>query len=114
MWGESEALAAVDTGLWAVAPSDFVPHCVSGSPASLEQRSQVLLATVLDTAAVQQAVLVNLHPELPSGYEAFERVIEVVSAGGDDRDSARTKWRQYTAAGHTIVRHDLQLKEASA
>lgn len=114
VWGEQPALSVLDTGLWAVSPTDFVTHAVAGAaPASLTQRSAIVFTSELLAERSRRDVLVNLHPQLPQGYDTFERVIEVVSAQGEDRESARTKWRQYTAAGHNIVRHDLQLKEGS-
>lgn len=114
VWGDQPTLDALDTGLWAVGATDFVTHAVAHAPAALVRRARVLLTTAPPQAGDGRDVLVNLHPHWPENLDAFDRVIEVVSAQGDDRDSARAKWRQYTAAGHTIVRHDLQLKEGGA
>lgn len=56
-------------------------------------------------------VLVNLTPQVPSGFERFERVVEIVSSGDEmDRQDARARWRDYAARGFSIVRHDLNLK----
>ncbi|TXH90707.1 MAG: DNA polymerase III subunit chi [Rhodoferax sp.] len=110
--GEKQVLDALDASLWSVGSTDFVTHAVQDAPPSHLRRSRVLLATALTDAAAAREVLVNLHPQWPSDVNAFARVIEVVSAQGDDRESARAKWRQYTAAGYTIVRHDLKTKEA--
>lgn len=111
--GEKQVLDALDSRLWAVGATDFVTHATQDAPQGQMHRSRVLLATALTGACEGRDVLVNLHPQLPANVNPFARVIEVVSAQGDDRESARTKWRQYTAAGHTIVRHDLQSKEAN-
>ena len=56
-------------------------------------------------------VLVNLTPQVPSGFERFARVVEIVSSGDEmDRQDARARWRDYAARGFSIVRHDLNLK----
>lgn len=114
VWGEPHVLDTIDASLWAVGPTDFVSHATEHAPTGQRQRARVLLATALPPGDAQREVLVNLHPQWPVHFASFARVIEVVSAQGDDRDSARSKWRQYTAAGQAIVRHDLQTKESGA
>lgn len=114
VWGEPHDLEALDSGLWAVGATDFVSHAADQAPPGQRRRARVLLATELPHADEGRDVLVNLHPQWPAQFASFSRVIEVVSAQGDDRDSARAKWRQYAAAGHSIVRHDLQSKEPGA
>ena len=114
VWGEKHVLEALDAGLWAVGPTDFVTHATQDAAPGQIRHARVLLATELPESATGREVLVNLHPQWPAQLAPFSRVIEVVSAQGDDRDSARAKWRQYTAAGHAIVRHDLQGRESGA
>lgn len=114
VWAPDELLQTLDRSLWAVSPTDFVPHASAGQAAdAVVQRSPVRLVSVMPDTIEPGQVLVNLHPEWPQAFAQFARVIEVVSIDGPDRDSARAKWRQYTAAGHTIQRHDLQLREAA-
>lgn len=112
--GEKHVLDAIDGGLWAVGTTDFVTHATQDAPQGQTRRARVLLATELPDATEGRDVLVNLHPQWPANVKPFAKVIEVVSAQGDDRESARAKWRQYAAAGHTIVRHDLQSKREAS
>lgn len=106
--GQEDVLKHLDVALWSVAPHDFVSHC-QASEAHLRSHSAVILATRLETVAgVQTAV--NLGPDLPEGFEGFERLIEVVSDDPADRLQARVRWKQYTALGHTLQRRDLNLK----
>jgi DNA polymerase-3 subunit chi len=53
---------------------------------------------------------VNLGVEVPTGFERFERVIEVVGLDDADRQLARTRWRHYADRGYTMTRHDLTHK----
>jgi DNA polymerase-3 subunit chi len=48
-----------------------------------------------------------------AGFERYERVIEVVSLEDQDRQNARTRWKQYAEQGYSITRHDLKLRETS-
>lgn len=109
---EAEALTQIDADLWALSPTEFVPHAVVSAGESVHSRSPLVLVT--DTAQVPQhtGVLVNLTDAVPAGFERFARVIEVVSTDAGDRDLARQRWRHYTEQGYTITRHDLTSKRA--
>jgi DNA polymerase III subunit chi len=75
-----------------------------------EQRE--LIPIWLCSSAVQghgRQVLVNLSQKVPEGFDAYERVIEVVSQEDTDRQSARLRWKYYSEGGYDIVRHDLNL-----
>jgi DNA polymerase-3 subunit chi len=58
-------------------------------------------------------VLVNLGDAVPAGFDAFQRVIEIVSMDDEDRQQARARWKHYTALGFDIERYDLKLKGAN-
>ena len=103
----------LDEQLWAVSPTDFVSHCVVSASASQVGRASVLLTHGGGARPAGMSVLVNLGHEMPSGFDAFKRVIEVVSLDDADRQQARARWKQYTSLGYDIERHDLQLKGAN-
>ena len=69
-------------------------------------------AAVLLTEAVQadwhRQVLINLGESVPDGFDAFERIIDVVTLDDLHRAQGRERWREYTRLGHELVRHDLQ------
>ncbi|QNP48827.1 DNA polymerase III subunit chi [Diaphorobacter aerolatus] len=109
--GGAAELQALDRMMWALGPTDFVAHALADADPDVVAASPVLLA-VQPLSVAMRDVLLNLGSQLPSGFEQFEKVIEVVSASDEqDRQSARTRWRQYAAQGYEIVRHDLVLKE---
>lgn len=107
--GDAQTLEQLDELLWTFSPLDFLPHVRRqsiGEPPP--QDTPIWLCTGLDHGRGRQ-VLVNLTHQMPAELHLFERVIEIVSHDEADRQSARQRWKQYSAAGFEIVRHDLQL-----
>jgi len=108
----ADALARLDTLLWTFSQTDFIPHARQpGEPAVLAASPVVLSESPLQ--GPHRQVLLNLGTQVPAGFEQFERLIEVVSLDEDDRQQARSRWKQYAELGYTIVRHDLNLKGSS-
>lgn len=103
------ALERLDTDLWSVSPTDFIAHC-KGGDATAQRRASVVLVNDTSQVAAPFGVLVNLADSVPAQFERFDRLIEVVSTHESDRQSARDRWRHYTAQGYAIIRHDLNLK----
>lgn len=107
--GEPAQLAQLDELLWTFVPTSFLPHCQAHADDTVRQASPVLLAPALDDPAVQglgHAVLVNLGSEVPTGFERFERFIEVVGSDEADRLSARARWAHYKRRGYALTSHD--------
>jgi DNA polymerase-3 subunit chi len=106
---DPDAVQPLDTALWTLSGGEFVPHARPGDAASVRRRSPVVIATELPPASEVPAgaVLVNLRPNFPSGFDAFARVIEVVTLEEPDRRLARERWRQYRGLGIEPQRHDL-------
>ncbi len=104
--GLPSTLGQLDQMLWTFSAPDFLPHAGPESAPALRQASAILLAEQpqADWAA---PVLVNLGESVPSGFERFERVVEVVSLDDLQRAQARARWREYSQRGHALIRHDL-------
>ena len=80
--GDPALLRELDIALWTFSALDFVPHCHGATTApAVVEASPVVLAESARVAPHQQ-VLVNLGAAVPDGFEGFERLIEVVTAGG--------------------------------
>lgn len=105
--GPEAALADLDRALWTFTALDFVPHCRSNAPATVRERTSIVLAPDAAAAQGHADVLLNLGDGVPSGFEQFERLIELVSTGDADRQQARARWRHYAERGYSITRHDL-------
>lgn len=111
--GEADDLLRLDRMLWALAPVDFVAHCLGDADEEILEASPAVLA-IDPRGGAHRDVLVNLGSGLPEGFALYNRVVEVVSHSDEhDRSLARERWRQYAALGYEIVRHDLVLKESA-
>lgn len=105
--GPDATLREFDRLLWTFSALEFVPHChVDDAAPDVLAASPVRLGTSADTVAPAD-VLLNLGDAMPQGFDAFTRVIEIVSLEEADRQAARQRWRRYTDGGHAITRHDL-------
>lgn len=113
----AEVLARLDVLLWTFSQTDFVAHVrlplrhapQAGTSALLTQTPVVLADDAAAPDLPHRQVLLNLGIDMPQGYAAYARVIEVVSLDEQDRQLARGRWKHYSAQGYAIVRHDLQL-----
>lgn len=109
----SERMAEVNHALWAFSQEDFIAHATTQDAASVQQRSLVLLAeTVVDAGHAQ--VLINLRPDMPQGFDVFERVLELVGLEEDERLSARQRWRAYRQQGYALQQFDLAIPRTQA
>ncbi len=110
--GHPTTLAQLDEALWTFSPLDFLTHCHADAVHTLVQASAVLLSENPVTDWHQQ-VLINLGEGVPTGFERFDRIVDVVTVDDLHRAQGRERWRQYASLGHELLRHDL-LKAASA
>ncbi|HPU53745.1 MAG TPA: DNA polymerase III subunit chi [Burkholderiaceae bacterium] len=98
------ALASLDSELWSFSPLDFIAHVPASHP--LAASTPILLCSEpVETA--HSDVLVNLAPQMPSFFSRFERLIELVSAGDDDRAAGRERWRFYKERGYPLTSFDV-------
>lgn len=109
--GPAASLDLLDATLWNFSATDFIPHCDLDANGTVLSASPVLLASSLSLAP-SFGTLINLNESIPSGFEQFERLIEIVTFDDSDRKSARARWKHYTDAGFNLVRHDLQKRFA--
>lgn len=104
--GEEHTIEVLDRALWLMGHGEFVPHARGSDPAHVLRHSPIVLGTC-ETGGFDAVVLVNMGRAIPASVERFERVIELVGDGTDDRQEARERWRQYKAAGLEPLSHDL-------
>lgn len=104
--GPQDALGELDAALWSFSATDFVPHCSADSEPAVLEASPIVLG-VTPAKATHHDVLLNLGAQVPSGFERFERVIEVVGQHDEERAQSRLRWKYYQQRGYALVRHDL-------
>lgn len=103
------ALTMLDRALWAFDPLEFIPHLMARAGQVVPERMRATPVWLLEDAsmAAHHEVLVNLGAGAPIGFEAFARLIEIVSTDDDDRGAARLRWKHYAARGYPIQRHEV-------
>ncbi len=103
---EPELLLQLDQLLWTYSSTEFLPHCRSHAPGATLATTSILLAEQLNTCPTG-SVLINLGQHVPSGFEQFERFIEIASSLEDDRLAARDRWKHYRDRGYALKRQEL-------
>lgn len=108
--GESTQLAELDRLLWTFEALEFIPHWRGASADELPARLQAtpVLLSPGHSARFGHDVLVNLGRDVPQAYTQYQRVIEIVGRDDLDREGARGRWRQYSAEGCSIERHEVR------
>lgn len=104
---EPEVLVALDELLWRFSPVEFVAHCRAGAPQAVLAASPIVLSKSLGVpACAGRQIVLNLGHDVPAGFEAFERLIEVVPAGDAEVAAGRRRWKHYVALGHAPQKHE--------
>jgi DNA polymerase III subunit chi len=113
---DSAMLGKLNEQLWTFSALDFVPHQLASTVAGTGTPDPATPVWLCEQAAqgAGRDVLLNLSAVIPEGFEQFSRVIEVVTLDEADRQSARSRWKQYTERGLEIVRHDLKINSESS
>jgi DNA polymerase III subunit chi len=108
--GQMDALKSLSAKLWAMSPTEFLPHCLADATAEVIAHSPIVLSAELPANAAESQVLLNLGAVLPTGFERFERLIELVGQDSEDLQAARTRWKHYKDRGYALSRYDVVSK----
>jgi DNA polymerase III subunit chi len=98
-----------DRLLWTYQAVGFVPHCMAHH--ALSPETPVVIAAE-DTEMPHYQVILNLHSDAPPSFSRFERLIELVGDGEDDRRRARERYRFYRDRGYEISHHEFSPSSA--
>ena len=90
----AEAVQALDK-------TSVVPACTADAAPSVLQRSLITIAHDAQQAP-PRGWLVNLTQAWPEGFEAFEKVIEVIAADQAAVGAGRQRWQQYKSRGYQL------------
>lgn len=101
----ADQLRHLDQELWQFSSTDFLPHVSIDDP--LAPVTPILLMTSATHSLPHRELLVNLGQAVPSNYEQFDRVIEIVSNEANDAQAGRQRFKQYQRDGiqpkHTVA-----------
>ena len=104
-------LHQLDAKIWALSPTDFLGHVRLDQQPDLvaKEAAKIWLTNDLEQCDRHQ-VLVSLLPQVPVGFQIFDRVIEIVGLEEVDRQQARLRWKHYAHQGYKIIKHDVQVR----
>jgi DNA polymerase III subunit chi len=107
---EKERVKNFSEQLWCISPSDFVAHCLHGSPEEVQYNSNIMLCESVPAATGRNkkfSLLLNLTNHEIDVTIAIEKIIEIVDRLEDDRQLARRRWRIYQQNGLNPISFDV-------
>ena len=100
VWSPDAAvLAEFDRMLWTFQSIRFVPHCMAH--AAVAPETPIILAKSGDDLP-HHDVLLNHADEEPPFFATFERLLEIVTLGDEDKQRARGRYAFYKKRGYDI------------
>lgn len=103
--GEMDVLQALDKQLWALGPTDFVPHSLLSLTSAEDQALTPVLLTESLADCGEEDILLNLGQGIPAHFERFERCIEVIAQDTEAVQAGRERWRHYASRGYALTSH---------
>lgn len=103
-------LDAFDQMLWTFSDRSFVPHRRAGAADEARDPAPppVVIADTDDADGADGDLVINLATGLPSAFEAWSRVAEVVDADAGRRQRGRERFRAYRERGIEPTTHDMR------
>jgi DNA polymerase-3 subunit chi len=95
----------LDELLWTFRDGSFVPHGLAGRDDGTEV-SPIMIGYG-DEGAGARDLLINLCDEIPSSFEGFPRVAELVTSDETCRERSRMRYAAYRDQGHELNTHKL-------
>ena len=104
--GAPATLRQLDAELWRFQDVSFLTHCTPESSPEVQSASPICLGPDPLIWGMND-VLVNLSDDVPTGFEGFQRLIEIVSSDEHGKAQARLRWKHYKSLGFNLAQHDL-------
>lgn len=93
--------AALNSGLWTVGETDFLPHAMVGD--ALAAQSPIIITDSLDGQLPHYDMLVNLTQATPPQFERFQRVFEIISTDAMDAAAGRKRYLAYKQQSYPLT-----------
>jgi DNA polymerase-3 subunit chi len=98
----------LDELLWTFSAGAFVPHRRVSQDQPPGEDDPVLVGHD-EPPAGMDGVLISLQDEVPPCFSRFERMVELVGSGEDERRQARERFRFYRDRGYPLETHEVAL-----
>jgi len=105
---DADEAQRLDELLWTFSAGAFVPHR-RVSPDRPAGDGDPVLVGHDEPPAGMDGVLISLQDEVPQCFSRFERMVELVGAGEDERRRARERFRFYRDRGYPLETHEVAL-----
>ena len=105
--GPANLLDRLDRELWTFGALEFVPHVRLRPGRDLPARlaDTPIQLSEAATELPHREVLLNIGADLPEGFDAFQRVLEVVSKDPEQVQAGRQRYKRYEQLGHAMTHH---------
>lgn len=98
----------MDDLLWSFRPDSFIPHAIVGIDEELTTDEDIPVFIGFSEEHPSGAdLLINLSPDIPSFYEQFSRIAEIVPNSEDAKSNLREHWKVYKEKGFELKPHEL-------
>lgn len=104
---EAELASRIDRMLWTWPAIGFVPHCAAHEPLAPDTPVLIGGEEVWSAQPPGCDVILNLSAGCPAHFERFDRLLEVIGSGDEERQAGRERYRFYLDRGYKIANHDL-------
>ena len=105
---ESQTL---DEHLWTASRSEFIPHSIAGTPVTADSTVGKIDSDVIISSNIEpdgsHCILINLGLTVPWFFSRFERFIELVRNGDDERKMGRERYLFYKRRGYPLRHRQL-------
>ncbi len=96
----------LDELLWTFNDQAFIPHQVDTGNGASHERTVVLIGDSPAPPSHRQ-LLINLANRLPSDFENFERIAEIVDVDPENKRLSRERYKVYRERGCQLDTHNL-------
>lgn len=93
--------AALNSALWTVGETDFLPHALAGD--ALAAQSPIIVTDSVEGEFPHYDMLVNLAPATPPRFERFQRVFEIISTDEEDAAAGRKRYMAYKQQSYSLT-----------
>lgn len=92
---------ALNTALWTLSGTDFIPHVPAGDPLAAE--TPVIITADEQAQLPHHEMLVNLTRRTPATLSKFARVFEIISLDEEDAAAGRSRYAAYKKQNYPLT-----------